>query len=72
MSEIEKIKRYIKRTGIQYSLTTPYQMDLQELFALRALAENTLSDAICLAFEYGRAKGERSARAAQRRKGAAV
>lgn len=70
MSEIEKIKRYIKRTGVQYEITSPYHIDLQELVALRRMAENALADAIYLAFEYGRAKGERSARATQKRMGA--
>lgn len=41
-------------------------MNLEELFALRGMDD--FGSAICLAFDYGRAKGERSARAAQRKK----
>lgn len=65
MDEIEKIQRYIKNTGVQYKLTTPYQMNLGEMLALCHM-DNRL-EAICQAFEYGRAKGARSARAAQKR-----
>lgn len=72
MNEIENIQRYIKRTGIKYKPSTPYQLNLGEMFALNHLANENKSAAICLAFEYGRAKGERSARAAKKRGAAAV
>lgn len=68
MSEIEKIKQYIERTGVKYPNGTPYQMDLMEMFALAHLACEDAVGAVCLAFDYGRAKGERSARAAQKRR----
>ena len=67
MDTIEKIQGYIRRTGVKYKDTTPYQMNLREMFALTHMAEEDLISTICLAFDYGRAKGERSARAAQRR-----
>jgi len=71
MDTIEKIKRYIERTGVKYSLAAPYQMNLGEMFALAHLSREDVIGAICLAFDYGRAKGERSARAATK-PGAAV
>ena len=67
MDTIEKIQGYIKRTGVEYKDTTPYQMNLGEMFVLTHLAREDVISAICLAFDYGRAKGERSARAAQGR-----
>lgn len=65
MDTIEKIQGYIRRTGVEYPLATPYQLTLMEVFALRHMDD--ISAAICLAFEYGRAKGERSARATLRK-----
>ena len=64
MSSIEKIRAYIRRTGIKYDFSTPYQMSLSETLELARMSKEDASGAICLAFEYGRAKGERSARAA--------
>lgn len=61
MSEIEKIKRYIKRTGVTYKDTSPYHMNLGEAFALSGMDSNM--NALSLAFEYGRAKGYRAAQA---------
>lgn len=66
MSEIDRIQKYIDRTGVKYASRVPYQMSLEELFAL--LRMDDVGAAICLAFDYGRAKGERSARATQRKK----
>lgn len=59
MSEIEKIQRYIARTGATYKDTSPYHMNFKEA---RALAGgNNVIGAISLAFNYGRAKGYRAA-----------
>ncbi len=67
MNEIEKIQRYIERTGGKFQRETHYRMNLQELFGLsNILAEDTVG-AICLAFDYGRAKGYRAAKAEARR-----
>lgn len=66
MNSIEKIRAYIKRTGVKYDFSTPYQMSLNEAFELAHMSQENATGAICLAFEYGRAKGERSARAAQK------
>lgn len=71
MDTIEKIQRYIERTGVKYQTGTPYQMNLGEMFALAHLSREDVTGAICLAFDYGRAKGERSARATTKQ-GAAV
>lgn len=61
MTGIEKMRRYIDRTAVEYPLGTPYQLRLNEVFALSRLANSCSVDAICFAFEYGRAKGERHA-----------
>lgn len=63
MSSIEKIQTYIKRTGVKYSTGSPYGMDFKDMSGLRQIANNDLVGALILAFEYGRAKGERSAKA---------
>lgn len=66
MNEIEKIQKYIQETDVTYQLGTPYQLKMGELCALHSMGDGL--EAICLAFEYGLAKGERSARAAQRQR----
>lgn len=62
MSEIEKIQRYIARSK-KFPMGTPYQMNLLEMFILADMSTKNATDAVCLAFEYGRAKGYRAARA---------
>ena len=62
MTCLEKMRRYIELTGVTYSDSTPYQMNIAEMLELRALAEQAPMDALCLAFEYGRAKGVRAAK----------
>ena len=65
MSEIEKINQYIsKRESGEVPIGTRYQMCLGELMAL---AHMNRVDAVCLAFDYGRAKGYRAAKADLRR-----
>ena len=66
MTCLEKMRRYIELTGVTYSDSTPYQMNIAEMMDLRALVEEAPMDALCLAFTYGRAKGERHARAERR------
>lgn len=66
MDTIEKIKRYIERTGVKYSLASPYNMTFGEMRELRRMED--MGVALGLAFDYGRAKGERSARAEQKRR----
>lgn len=72
MSEIEKIQRYIDRTGKKYPDGTPYQMNIGEIFALAHMTAEDAGAAICVAFEYGRAKGYRAAKAEERSRAAAV
>lgn len=62
MSEIEKIQRYIAHSK-KFPMGTPYQMNLLEMFILADMSAESATDAVCLAFEYGRAKGYRAARA---------
>lgn len=66
MTEMEKMRRYIERTGVKYSLASPYNMTLEEMWELRRMED--IGVAFSLAFDYGRAKGERSARAEQKRR----
>ncbi|MBS6217153.1 MAG: hypothetical protein KH704_09545 [Clostridiales bacterium] len=62
MTCLEKMRRYIELTGVTYRDSTPYQMDIAEMMALRDMVEKTPMDALCHAFEYGRAKGVRAAK----------
>lgn len=64
MGEIEKMERYIKRT--KASNMNAYQMNLREMLDLAHSAVEAPIDAVCLAFEYGRAKGYRAAKAERR------
>ncbi len=59
MSEIEKIKQYIDRTKINDKRSF-YEMRFSECIALARMEDTCY--AIMLAFEFGRAKGERHAR----------
>lgn len=60
MTEIEKMKKYIERTKLNISATSPYQANTKEILAISDLPS---FDAIILAFAYGRAKGYRAAKA---------
>lgn len=65
MNELENIQRYIERTKFKKGNRAAYCMRTGEWLALCRFAEssrNSVVDAINLAFEYGRAKGERHAR----------
>lgn len=57
MTEIEKMKRYIDRTGLAKSKIENYFLSSNQIIALH----NDLDffKALCMAFEYGRAKGYR-------------
>lgn len=61
MNYIEKMRRYIELTGVEHSAGDPYQITLLDIAALRDMSKTDLCGALCLAFEYGRAKGERCA-----------
>lgn len=65
MSEIEKIRAYIaKRESGKFPFGTRYQMLLNEMSSLSSM---DAVEAVCLAFDYGRAKGYRAAKAEERR-----
>lgn len=61
MNELEHINRYIERTKL--GRLSAYQLRIQEGLALADAARVSPADMICLAFEYGMAKGYRAARA---------
>ena len=60
MTEIEKIKRYIDRTKIPTYVRDNYDIPVNQW---NAMAQQRSFDAVCLAFEYGMAKGYRAAKA---------
>ncbi len=61
MSEIEKMQKYIERTKMENGHL--YQMNMREMLDLAHTAAETPIDVVCLAFEYGKAKGYRAAKA---------
>lgn len=64
MSEIESIQRYIDRTNMKHDLDG-YSMRHDDIFAL--LSSRDMGFAVIMAFEYGKAKGYRAAKAEARR-----
>lgn len=72
MSEIEKMKKYIERTKMETAEPIRYAMDMSEAFELARMTRegDTFSiEALSLAFDYGRAKGYRAAKAEGRARG---
>lgn len=65
MTEIEKIKKYIERTKMNKE---KYYLNFGEACAMAKEARtfDTVLDVIDLAFEYGKAKGYRAAKAERR------
>ncbi len=59
MSEIEKIQRYIEKTNVPHN--RHYSATTKKLLAI--VSEMRGADAVFLAFDYGRAKGYRMAKA---------
>ena len=59
----EKMDAYIQRTGIFKETRCRYCMTLGEMRVIRDAADENIYEAICLAFDFGRAKGYRAARA---------
>ena len=57
MNNVEKIRRYIERSGEKFPKS--YDMNMSELEALAMMGK---LEALALAFEYGRAKGARCVR----------
>lgn len=66
MSDLERIHRYIKQTNMPRSKLSYYQMTWDDLSGLTQMRE-AFTDAVCLAFDYGMAKGYRAAKAEARR-----
>lgn len=68
MSEIEKMERYIERTKMDEN--DRYYLDVKEAFELAHQARNSEDfpiKVIALAFNYGKAKGYRAAKAEGKR-----
>lgn len=67
MSEIERMKRYIERTHAKkadgYCLV---HSELRELMKMGQASADALFEAVGLAFNYGKAKGYRAAKAERR------
>lgn len=63
MTEIQKMQRYIKRTPMKgadnYCLVYSEAVELLN----RAIGTNSMFEVITLAFDYGKAKGYRAAKA---------
>ena len=64
MTEIEKMKRYIERTKMDKN--SSYQMNFREMLELTYASAEIPADIVCLAFDYGKAKGYRAAKAERR------
>lgn len=65
MTEIEKMQQYIDRTGLAKSKIENYSINSSQIIALH----NGLDffKALCMAFDYGRARGYRCAMAEMRK-----
>lgn len=68
-NEIEKMRRYIELTGVKEEDYDKYEIRTNALNALRHMSFDDLIGSFALAFEYGRAKGERHARKEQWKNG---
>ena len=73
MNEIEKIKRYVAKNTIPNG--SKYDLDIVDGFELSKAAHENKDlplEIIVLAFNYGRAKGYRAAKAEEKARAAAV
>lgn len=66
MTEIEKMKRYIERTKLPSDPRDKFCFCLGELEEVQKLSQVDMFHALCLLFEYGKAKGYRAAKAERR------
>ncbi len=62
---LAKIQQYIQQTGMECTIKR-YGMRLNELFAMLRMDDTGM--ALTIAYDYGRAKGYRAARAEMKRK----
>ena len=70
MSEIEKMKRYIERTNMNPEKVGLYRMSMLEAFELVKQPNGSVNlsiEMLSLAFNYGKAKGYRAAKAEVRK-----
>lgn len=64
MDTIQTIVAYIRREKIRNA--NRYQIDFHELVALKEMEYIRPYEALCIAYDYGRAKGYRAAKAEAR------
>ena len=64
MSEIERIQKYVQKTGFNFA---KYPLSTPETFAIWNEMKGSPIEMIYLAFNYGRAKGFRAAKAEGKR-----
>lgn len=62
---LEKMQQYIQQTGMDCTIKR-YSMQLNELFAMLRMDDTGM--ALTVAYDYGRAKGYRAAKAEMKRK----
>ena len=62
MSDLERMKGYIRRTKIDPKTRDLYSMRICDIVALHDMPRFDLYDVICMAFDYGMAKGYRMAK----------
>lgn len=67
MEHLEKMKQYIDRTRISSSIHMRYCLTLKDIQALYDCMGFDAFDSICMAFDYGLAKGYRAAIAGTRK-----
>ena len=67
MSEIEKMRRYIEQTKLPDDPHDKFCFCLGEMEEVGNFAQTDMFHALCLLFEYGKAKGYRAAKAEVRR-----
>ena len=67
MSKIEKMEKYIEKTNLTPEAINRYCMHWAEMDALYNKMRQDTFGALCLAFDYGQAKGYRAAKAEVKR-----
>lgn len=62
MSDIERIRNYVDKTNSQMKNRSAYDMRIGEIMALYDARESGWYNVLCLAFNFGMAKGYRMAK----------